>query len=115
MAPCYNHHVVGGGSEQVISVAELDRRLRRAGLDYWQSLDWAVVDDWDALVRQLGERRRWFLTKKATRVYAGARFEPGDVLVFGSESRGLPATMLAGHGEQCLRIPIRPEARATPR
>ncbi|MBN1587923.1 MAG: tRNA (cytidine(34)-2'-O)-methyltransferase [Pirellulales bacterium] len=89
-----------------------DRRLRRAGLDYWPSLDWEIVDDWNSLVRQLDGRRFWFFTKTAKRTYTDASFAPGDVFVFGSESRGLPRALLAGCGEQCLRIPIRPEARS---
>jgi tRNA (cytidine/uridine-2'-O-)-methyltransferase len=89
-----------------------DRRLRRAGLDYWPSLDCEIVDDWDSLARRLDGRRFWFLTKTAERAYTEARFAPGDVLVFGSESRGLPRSLLAGRAEQCLRIPIRPAARS---
>jgi tRNA (cytidine/uridine-2'-O-)-methyltransferase len=89
-----------------------NRRLRRAGLDYWPSLDWAVVNDWDDLVRQIGPRRFWFLTKAAQRSYTDARFAAGDVLVFGSESRGMPRSLLEANAEQCLRIPIRPEARS---
>jgi len=89
-----------------------DRRLRRAGLDYWPSLDWEAVDDWDGLAGRLAGRRFWFFTKTAARAYTDARFAPGDVLVFGSESHGLPRSLLAGHGERCLRIPIRPEARS---
>jgi tRNA (cytidine/uridine-2'-O-)-methyltransferase len=89
-----------------------DRRLRRAGLDYWQSLDWEAVDDWTALVQRLGDRPLWFFTKTATKTYTKAAFTPDDALVFGSESRGLPRTLLAGCGDQCLRIPMRPEARS---
>jgi len=117
-----------------------DRRVRRAGLDYWASLDWEAVDHWNDLVRRLPERRFWLLTKRAERVYTEARFEPGDVLVFGSESRGLPQSLLekevlekgdrhrggdVSHGatasdatepvpffQQCLRIPMQPEARS---
>ncbi|HLA83696.1 MAG TPA: tRNA (cytidine(34)-2'-O)-methyltransferase [Thermoguttaceae bacterium] len=89
-----------------------DRRLRRAGLDYWASLDWEAVDDWSELERRLSGRRFWFLTKTASREYTEAAFAPGDALVFGSESRGLPPSMLAGHAEQCLRIPMRTEARS---
>jgi tRNA (cytidine/uridine-2'-O-)-methyltransferase len=89
-----------------------DRRLRRAGLDYWQHLDWEVVDDWQALCRRLTERRRWFFSKTAATSYTDVEFQPHDVLVFGSESQGLPRTMLQSHADRCLRIPIRPEARS---
>jgi len=117
-----------------------DRRLRRAGIDYWQHLDWQVVADWDELVRHLGlqasrclvpklqlgnqvhqvqadvpprgGRRPWLFSKSAGRPYTDACFEPGDVLVFGSESQGLPRRLFDAHQDRCLRIPIRPEARS---
>jgi tRNA (cytidine/uridine-2'-O-)-methyltransferase len=89
-----------------------DRRIRRAGLDYWQYLDWEAVDDWPALVGRLPERRLWFFTKHAARAYTDAVFAAGDGLVFGSESQGLPASLLERHADRCLRIPMRAEARS---
>jgi len=89
-----------------------DRRLRRAGMDYWKSLDWEIVDDWDELCRRLDPRRFWFLSKTAETSYTDARFRSDDVLVFGSESRGLPRGILEANASRCLRIPIRPEARS---
>ncbi len=89
-----------------------DRRLRRAGLDYWQHLEWEVVDDWDAFCRRLAQRRPWFFSKTAAVCYTEVEYEPGDVLVFGSESQGLPPTMLESNPDRCLRIPIHPDARS---
>jgi tRNA (cytidine/uridine-2'-O-)-methyltransferase len=89
-----------------------DYYLRRAGLDYWEHLEWEVVDDWPALVSRLGERRMWLFTKTAMRVYSDVTYERGDALVFGSESHGLPASLLEEHNEQCLRIPIRTDVRS---
>jgi tRNA (cytidine/uridine-2'-O-)-methyltransferase len=89
-----------------------DRRLRRAGLDYWQHLDWEVVDDWTALCRRLPNQRTWFFSKTATASYTDVAFEPDDVLVFGNESQGLPQSMLESHADCCLRIPIHPHARS---
>jgi tRNA (cytidine/uridine-2'-O-)-methyltransferase len=89
-----------------------DYYLRRAGLDYWQHLEWQVVDDWQELVRHLPEDRHWYFTKKAARLYTETSYAPGDALIFGSESRGLPEELLAPHGSQCLRIPTRPEVRS---
>ena len=67
-----------------------DYYLRRAGLDYWEHLEWQVVDNWDELEAALPAERRWLFTKKAERSYLDAAYQPGDVLVFGSESAGLP-------------------------
>ena len=88
------------------------RHLRRAGLDYWQHLDWEAVDDWPTLCRQLGEPQPWLFTKTAARQYTTAAFHRGDVLVFGSETQGLPPSLLGEAGQRCLRIPMRGDARS---
>jgi tRNA (cytidine/uridine-2'-O-)-methyltransferase len=88
-----------------------DRHLRRAGLDYWQHLAWAVVDDWASLVAQL-PARPWLFTKKAARVYTEVRYAPQDVLVFGCETRGLPDWLLDEYADRTLRIPTRPQVRS---
>jgi tRNA (cytidine/uridine-2'-O-)-methyltransferase len=89
-----------------------DHHLRRAGLDYWEHLEWEIADDWESLVARLSGREMWLFSKTAARPYTLARFEVGDVLVFGSETQGLPASMLAAHADRTLRIPIRSEARS---
>lgn len=94
-----------------------DRRLRRSGLDYWPHLLWEAVDNWDSLCSRLDRQRMWFFSKRARRCYSQAPFQAGDVVVFGSESRGLPAALLEAsidptHTDRCLRIPLRTEARS---
>ena len=89
-----------------------DRQLRRAGLDYWQHLVWEAVDDWEALLDGLPDRSPWLFSKTAGIPYTDVRFTPGDVLVFGGESQGLPRRLLDANQDRCLRIPIRPEARS---
>ncbi len=89
-----------------------DYYLRRAGLDYWEHLEWEVVDDWEALTARLPVDRMWFFTKTATGTYTDVRYSRGDVLVFGSESQGLPPSMLAAHADRALSIPIRPQVRS---
>jgi tRNA (cytidine/uridine-2'-O-)-methyltransferase len=89
-----------------------DYYLRRAGLDYWEHLEWEVVDDWNALLEKLTGHRMWMFTKTAETSYTQARFEHGDVFVFGRESQGLPPALLEAHWERRLRIPIRSEARS---
>ncbi len=88
-----------------------DYYLRRAGLDYWEHLEWEVVDDWKDLVAKL-PMRPWFFTKTALASYRDVRFTNGDVLVFGNESQGLPPTLLESNADRLLRIPIRPQARS---
>jgi tRNA (cytidine/uridine-2'-O-)-methyltransferase len=90
-----------------------DRHRRRAGLDYWEHLAWRAVDALDEAADAIGRERLWSFTTRATRPYTDARFTPGDALVFGPESRGLPARWLASQpADRLLRIPIRPEARS---
>jgi tRNA (cytidine/uridine-2'-O-)-methyltransferase len=89
-----------------------DYYLRRAGLDYWQHLEWEVVDDWTTLTAALPVERHWYFTKFGERSYTSAGFSEGDVLVFGRESQGLPPEIVEGHKERCLRIPTRPEVRS---
>ena len=89
-----------------------NRHLRRAGLDYWQHLNWEVVDDWNALRRRIPAPHAWYLTRTATRCYTQVAFQPGDALVFGCESQGLPRSMLDQYRDRTLRIPIRGEVRS---
>jgi tRNA (cytidine/uridine-2'-O-)-methyltransferase len=89
-----------------------DYYLRRAGLDYWERLEWEVVDDWNMLVSRLADHRQWLFTKTASRNYTDVRYEEGDVLVFGSESSGLPAELLDAHRDRTLGIPIRSAVRS---
>ena len=89
-----------------------DYYLRRAGLDYWDHLEWEVVDDWAQLLEKLPARTFWLFSKTASRDYCDAEFNPGDVLVFGSESQGLPPSLMEQPGERLLRIPVRPEVRS---
>ena len=97
----------GGGREAVVG---------EAALDYWPHLEWEAVDDWYELATKLAEslarRRIWLLTKTASRPYTAAIFEKGDILVFGSESAGLPPDLLTQYADKTLRIPMRREVRS---
>lgn len=82
-----------------------DATLRRAGLDYWQHLQWQAVDHWEHLLREMPDSRMWFFTKTADREFTSACFRPDDALVFGSETSGLPSALLERSPQQSLRIP----------
>ena len=84
-----------------------DRELRRAGLDYWKEVDVRLWDSFGALRQTRGSDERWFfLTTKSDRAYYDVGFRPGDFLVFGRETKGLPEVLLATHSEQLLTIPM---------
>lgn len=89
-----------------------DRYLKRAGMDYWQHLDWEVVDDWTTIEQKLAGRKFWLFTKTATRLTWEAEFERGDVLVFGSESSGLPERLRQSHAARCVKFPMHDEVRS---
>jgi tRNA (cytidine/uridine-2'-O-)-methyltransferase len=89
-----------------------DRHRRRAGLDYWEHLHWRVVDRLDEVAAALGPDRLWSFSTKARTSYTQVLYRPGEALVFGPESRGLPAHWLDANAGRLVRIPIRPEARS---
>ena len=90
-----------------------DRELRRAGLDYWKDVRVTV---WEAFAElqaaQSADARYFFLTTKTERAYWDARFQDGDFLVFGRETRGLPEPLLKQHAERCLTIPMSGSTRS---
>jgi tRNA (cytidine/uridine-2'-O-)-methyltransferase len=91
-----------------------DRYLKRAGLDYWPMVDLVVHSSWSSLADELSragdrpwsERLRLFTARGGRSLFA-TEFEPDDVLVFGSESRGLPSDLLIEHADRRVYIPIR--------
>jgi len=87
-----------------------DKRLRRAGLDYHEWAQVQVHDDLESCLRLLAPQRVWALTTKADRCYAEAEFAAGDLLLFGPETRGLPAEVLARYSG--LRLPMRADSRS---
>ena len=90
-----------------------DRALKRAGLDYHEYASVQVHRDWPACRAGLGTRRMFALSTRNSRAYAEARFEPGDVFVFGCETRGLPPGMLEEFDvDRRLVIPMRPGNRS---
>ncbi|MFN9718799.1 MAG: tRNA (cytidine(34)-2'-O)-methyltransferase [Planctomycetota bacterium] len=83
-----------------------DKSLLRAGMDYWQHLDWEVVDCFSDVQKRLPGSQIWCLTKTANRLVWDATFQRGDILLFGSESRGLPASILQEKPVRNLRLPM---------
>ncbi len=83
-----------------------DRYLKRAGLDYWEAID---VRRWSSLEELLSSypgARCWYTSKKAARSYTEADFHPGDFLIFGKETTGLPDALLEADPGHTIRIPI---------
>lgn len=93
-----------------------EKQLRRAGMDYWPHLELEVVESWAEIEQKLAEPlaagRAWFFTKSASQIYTEASFRAGDVLVFGSETSGLPPAIVEKYPAQTLRIPMRSQVRS---
>jgi tRNA (cytidine/uridine-2'-O-)-methyltransferase len=82
-----------------------DRHLRRAGLDYWPHVQLARHDDWAAFTTAVPGRRLAF-SARAERLYTEIGFALDDALVFGGETRGLPAAIRGELAPHVYRIPI---------
>jgi tRNA (cytidine/uridine-2'-O-)-methyltransferase len=90
-----------------------DRQLRRAGLDYRELANVQVHRDWAACRDALAGRRMFVLTTRAQCNAFDKRFVEGDVLVFGSETAGVPQTVLEEFAlERRLRLPMHPGNRS---
>jgi tRNA (cytidine/uridine-2'-O-)-methyltransferase len=84
-----------------------DAQLKRAGMDYWQHVNWHRYRDWNVFAAALPpDARLWFIESGGARHYAEARFGTDDYLVFGRETAGLPQTLLGQHRDRWLRIPM---------
>jgi tRNA (cytidine/uridine-2'-O-)-methyltransferase len=90
-----------------------DARLRRAGLDYHEYAAVQRHADLTACLQCLGAPRLWAFSTRGRRLYSDVAYRPGDALLFGSETCGLPAEVLDGlPAEQVLRLPMRPGNRS---
>ncbi|MEO7660472.1 MAG: tRNA (cytidine(34)-2'-O)-methyltransferase, partial [Pyrinomonadaceae bacterium] len=83
-----------------------DRTLKRSGLDYWDDVQLHRHLDIKELESSLPNSRFLYLTTKTERVYSDWSFADGDCLVFGPETRGLPAEILDANSDRCLIIPM---------
>ncbi len=90
-----------------------DRQLRRAGLDYHEFANIRVHPNWECCMAHFAGRRLFALTTKGKVRHDRVSWQPGDVFVFGPESRGLPESVLdAFDDEHRIRIPMLPHSRS---
>ena len=89
-----------------------EKAVRRAGLDYWHLVQVFDYENLEEFFSKNDVRQMWCLSTKAPRSYAEARFEDGCYLFFGKETKGLPESFLEEHRQQCIRLPMREEARS---
>mgnify|MGYP005850437355 CR=1 FL=1 len=90
-----------------------EKHLVRAGLDYWDKLDVTVYSDFADFLKRNPGAKLYMATTKAPAVYTDVKYEPDCYLMFGPETRGLPASILdALPAEQKIRIPMVPDSRS---
>lgn len=89
-----------------------EKACRRAGLDYWPRLSPAEHTGWQAYTAALQPSSSWFFTTKTSRPVWDAAFRPGDHLVFGKETAGLPDEITRAHPERLVTLPMVPHERS---
>ena len=89
-----------------------DKKLKRAGLDYWWLLDIKYYDSLQDFMEQHKEDNLYFLSTKAPNVYSDVTYPDEAYLLFGKETAGLPEGLLKDNYEKCVRIPMVDDARS---
>jgi tRNA (cytidine/uridine-2'-O-)-methyltransferase len=84
-----------------------DAQLKRAGMDYWQHVEWHRWPDWKTFAGKLpAGARLWFIESGGSKIYSEVKYSAEDYLVFGRETAGLPGRLLEQHRDHWLRIPM---------
>lgn len=84
-----------------------DRWLKRAGLDYWEHLEWFYYPSWrDWLDTVTVQSRLVLFSAKSDRLFYEHQFQAGDILVFGQETQGLPQELMDLFPDQCFQLPM---------
>ncbi len=91
-----------------------NKQLQRAGMDYWEQVEWRRWPNWASFQQSLpAGARLWYVESGGPKLYTEAQFKTEDYLVFGRETAGLPKSLLEANREQWLRIPMfHPESRS---
>lgn len=89
-----------------------DRYLERAGMDYLDDIEIHHLPDFQDVLERKPGWTPYYVSTKATNHYADVRYPSGALLVFGSETHGLPAWLIEKNTETSVRIPMRPNSRS---
>ncbi len=89
-----------------------DRKLKRAGLDYWDKLDITYYDNLDDFFLKNPDAEFFCFTTKAQRSYTDIKYPKRTFLLFGKETKGLPEELLYKNPQRCVRIPMRDTLRS---
>ncbi|WP_307394972.1 tRNA (uridine(34)/cytosine(34)/5-carboxymethylaminomethyluridine(34)-2'-O)-methyltransferase TrmL [Bacillus horti] len=83
-----------------------DRMLKRAGCDYWHSVDIAYYDSMEECMALYSDHRFFFIETQGKHTYTEVTYKDGDFFVFGKESTGIPKSILEQHRENWIKIPM---------
>lgn len=89
-----------------------DRKLKRAGLDYWDELDITYYESLEDFLEKTKDENLFFFSTKAPRAHTQVNYPERCFLVFGKETKGLPEELLHDNPEKCVRIPMRDKLRS---
>lgn len=89
-----------------------DKKLKRAGLDYWYLLDLTYYENMDEFFEKNPDGKYFFFTTKAQHTHSDVTYTDKSYLIFGKETKGLPEELLLQHPEECVRIPMIDDARS---
>ena len=89
-----------------------EKQVRRAGLDYWDKLDYCLYDSYPDFLRKNPGAKLYMATTKARQVYSEVSYEDDCYIMFGKESAGIPEEILLEHEETAVRIPMLGQIRS---
>lgn len=89
-----------------------EKSVKRAGLDYWEHLDYEVYEDYEDFLMKNPRAKIYYATTKAPYIYSEVQYESDCFIMFGKESAGIPEDILYENQETCVRIPMNPEIRS---
>jgi tRNA (cytidine/uridine-2'-O-)-methyltransferase len=89
-----------------------DKYLKRAGLDYWEHLQLQFYSSLEEFCEEHREERFYLCSTKGTKFYTEVEYQDQDYLVFGAETRGLPAEFIAKYRERVIKIPMSDKIRS---
>lgn len=89
-----------------------EKQVKRAGLDYWDKLDYTVYDSYSDFLQKKPDAKIYMATTKAKRVYSDQQYEDDCYIMFGKESAGIPEEILVENEENAVRIPMYGDIRS---
>jgi len=89
-----------------------DKKLKRAGLDYWHLIDITYYDDIHEFFLKTTDGEFYYMTTKAPRIYTQPKYKNNVYILFGSETKGLDEKLLYSAPDKCIRLPMMPDARS---